>query len=117
MKGLIRRADVMGKITAADKQNSYRQMSGAEVYTEMLSALQDAEDVDAVEVVYGNWIPAESDFDDDDALFDVEEWSDWQCSACREDICYDDPMERRFLPRFCPNCGAKMDGGADNASD
>lgn len=54
----------------------------------------------------GEWIPSESDFDDDDTLFDVEEWCDWQCTVCHEDICYEDPMERRWLPNFCPNCGA-----------
>lgn len=57
----------------------------------------------------GLWIPSESDFDDNDTLFDVEEWCDWQCSACYNDICYEDPMERRWLPKFCPNCGAKME--------
>ena len=57
----------------------------------------------------GMWIPSESDFDDDDTLFDVEEWCDWQCTACHEDICYEDPMERRWLPKFCPNCGARME--------
>lgn len=68
---------------------------------------------DVAPVVHAMWIPSESDFDDDDTLFDVEEWCDWQCSACREDICYDDPMPLRLLPKFCPNCGAKMDGGED----
>lgn len=58
----------------------------------------------------GVWIPSESDFDDDDTLFDVDEWCDWQCSACREDICYEDPMERKWLPKYCPNCGADMRG-------
>lgn len=61
-------------------------------------------------LVHGRWIPSESDFDDDDTLFDVEEWCDWQCSVCREDICYNDPMPMRLLSKYCPNCGAKMDG-------
>ena len=61
-----------------------------------------------VERMRGEWVPAESDFDDDDALFDVDDWCDWQCSACYSDICYDDPMERRWLPKFCPNCGSPM---------
>lgn len=61
-----------------------------------------------VERMRGEWIPAESDFDDDDTLFDVEDWCDWQCSACHNDVCYDDPMERRWLPKFCPNCGSPM---------
>jgi len=64
-------------------------------------------------VVHGHWIPSESDFDDDDTLFDVEDWCDWQCSACHTDICYEDPMERRWLMKFCPNCGARMDGEGD----
>ncbi len=72
---------------------------------------------DAAPVVHAMWIPSESDFDDDDTLFDVEEWCDWQCSACREDICYDDPMPLRLLPNYCPNCGAKMDGGDNDAAD
>lgn len=72
---------------------------------------------DVAPVVHGRWIPSESDFDDDDTLFDVEEWCDWQCSACREDICYDDPMPIKLLPNYCPNCGAKMDGGGGDATD
>lgn len=65
---------------------------------------------DVVPVVHGMWMPSESDFDDDDdALFESEEWCDWQCSVCHDDICYDDPMNADFLPKFCPNCGAKMD--------
>lgn len=58
----------------------------------------------------GMWVPSESDFDDDDTLFDVEDWCDWKCTACNNDICYEDPQERQWLPKFCPNCGAKMEG-------
>ena len=72
---------------------------------------------DVVEVRHGRWIPSESDFDDDDTLFDVEDWCDWQCSVCHEDICYEDPMERRFLPKFCPNCGARMDKEDEHETD
>ena len=66
---------------------------------------------DVAPVVHGHWLPSEDDFDDEDVLFDVEEWCDWQCSSCGEELCYDDPMPSHLLPRFCPNCGAKMDGG------
>lgn len=75
----------------------------------LVSEFASAYAADVAPVVHAMWIPSESDFDDDDTLFDVEEWCDWQCSACREDICYDDPMPLRVLPKYCPNCGAKMD--------
>jgi len=83
----------------------------------MKSFIKNRPAADVASVVHGRWEPAESDFDDDDTLFDVEDWCDWQCSACHEDICYDDPMERRWLPKYCPNCGAKMDGGGESAQD
>ena len=83
----------------------------------MLREVSDASSADVAPVVHGRWIPSGSDFDDDDTLFDGEECCDWQCSACREDICYEDPMPMKLLPNYCPNCGAKMDiedGGADH---
>ena len=73
-----------------------------------LTALRPVSREKVEKVWRGEWIPAESDFDDDDTLFDVDDWCDWQCSACHNEVCYDDPMERRWLPKFCPNCGAPM---------
>lgn len=82
-----------------------------------VDALRYAPAADVAPVVHAQWIPSESDFDDDDTLFDGEECCDWQCSACREDICYEDPMPMKLLPNYCPNCGAKMDGGNGDAAD
>ena len=78
-----------------------------EAYKIAISALHPVSR-EQVEKLRGEWIPAESDFDDDDTLFDVEDWCDWQCSACHNEIFYDDPMERKRLPKFCQNCGAPM---------
>lgn len=61
--------------------------------------------VDAVEVVYGRWIPDQ-----------VESCNPWvpslpiledvmQCSVCQEYI------EGSYGTPYCPNCGAKMYGG------
>lgn len=86
-------------------------MDAAPYFEKAAQMLEKLPAADVAPVVHGRWIPSESDFDDDDTLFDVEEWCDWQCSACREDICYEDPMPPRLLPKYCPNCGAKMDGG------
>lgn len=84
---------------------------------DMLDEVDCFQPADVAPVVRSRWIPSGSDFDDDDTLFDGEECYDWQCSACREDICYEDPMPMKLLPNYRPNCGAKMDGGAGDAAD
>ena len=61
--------------------------------------LQEAPTVDAVEVVrYGRW---ETHSDRPDSLI---------CSVCK---CGFD-MWKHDPHNYCPNCGSKMDGGADN---
>nr|DAJ43143.1 MAG TPA: Thaumarchaeal output domain 1 [Caudoviricetes sp.] len=42
------------------------------------------------------------------------EWG-WRCSRCKHELPddYDDPDYRPMLD-YCPYCGAKMDGGANN---
>lgn len=111
MAEYIDRGTAIAKLTALDVIKPNAAMVGAK---RLLAEIPAA---DVAPVVHGRWIPSESDFDDDDTLFDVEEWCDWQCSSCREDICYEDPMPPRLLPNYCPNCGAKMDGGDSNEAD
>ena len=53
--------------------------------------------VDAVPVVHGRWV-----FGGDGCVI---------CSKCNEEESNDNHR------KFCPNCGAKMDGGADHAAD
>lgn len=42
---------------------------------------------------------------------------EWKCSACGETIgmCSEDLTPYDIKMHFCPNCGAKMDGGAEDA--
>ena len=59
---------------------------------------------DVAPVRHGRWVQVIVHVEFEDGFVDrVEEY----CSACHE------PNERRCT-YFCPNCGAKMDGGADN---
>lgn len=49
--GLISRAEVVGKITSSEMQMSYRQMTGTEVYNEILCILNNAHYVDEEPIV------------------------------------------------------------------
>lgn len=53
---------------------------------------------DVAPVVHGLW---------------VEHLDEMECSVCKRQWNYCDNDTNTF--NFCPNCGAKMDGGADNA--
>ena len=78
--------------TIADKSNlDY-------IFIDVISdAIEDAPTVDAVEVVHGRWIWGESNH---------REWM--KCSECLKsqtpNLCF----------TYCPNCGAKMDGGNED---
>lgn len=58
---------------------------------------------DVVPVVHGRWIESKEHFYLKNGC---KEWINFYCSEC--DAPNNSPTD------YCPNCGAKMDGGADN---
>ena len=71
--------------------------------------IEEAPAVDAVPVRHGRW---ETNNDPEEIV------KDFSCSVCEELLCDFDtfalmPGENCFY--YCPNCGAKMDGGNDEA--
>ena len=74
-------------------------MQGDSTVGERRIDLSDIPIVDAVEIVHGRWVEAD---DGDGAV----------CSICREDFCNIYLEVERF--KYCPNCGAKMDGGVEH---
>ena len=64
--------------------------------------MEEAPAVDAVEVVHGRWI--HKHFDDVCGGW----YNEWHCSVCNGRV-----YEKGF--NYCPNCGAKMDGGNEDA--
>ena len=63
---------------------------------EILTEIEYAPTVDAVEVVYGWWIPVPSS--------DMMTGKAYKCSECNK------MRYGSFMPNYCQNCGAKMDG-------
>ena len=71
----------------------------------IVEQLNVAPTVDAVEVVHGDWTVMENDYDCTTTL---------ECSVCEMSFCFDEydgllPQQQTY--HYCPNCGAKMDGG------
>ena len=72
-----------------------------------VNALRNAPAADVAPVVHGCWIMQ-------------EDWgmdTYYTCSACKEDFVTADGTPTDNLWNYCPNCGAKMDGGDGDAAD
>lgn len=61
---------------------------------------------DVATVVHGRWIYEE------ETLFTL---SGYRCSVCRRPRWLSPDVPEAF--KYCPNCGAKMDGGDNNEAD
>lgn len=74
-------------------------LAAADAMCKLLGEVAKCKTIDAVEVVHGRW---ESDMYFDEPVM--------RCTACKRGFAARHKAER--FP-FCPNCGAKMDGGAN----
>ena len=88
--------------------NVVRKIQCSACWVEDVLELLEGDAVDAVEVVHGRWIHDQVEgsnpfVDSPPIWFDV-----MQCSVCEEYI------EGSHGSNYCPNCGAKMDGGTEN---
>lgn len=95
----------MGKVIYEDKlMQDLRRMGEIpdDVRVKVLAAVSRQPAADVAPVVHGRWIPSKSM-----ALSD-------KCSVCHGWVTRHSVNERKH--RYCPSCGAKMDGGnADGA--
>ena len=64
---------------------------------------------DVAEVVHGEWLRSDDDWN---SLTTI------QCSCCGEEWCFETDDDVSLLNyKYCPNCGARMDGGKDDEAD
>ena len=66
----------------------------------VLEYVQNLPAADVVPVAHGEWL-----------LKHIGVGHYWECSVCHTNPC----IYVTEHTKFCPNCGARMDGGADNA--
>lgn len=74
-------------------------------FAKMLRDENDFSTIEAEPVRHGRWIPTEYDSYADG----VPVWDKWECSECG----HEHSGEEDTLTAFCPDCGVRMDGGAD----
>ena len=104
----IRREDALFALRKAERGGSMTALTRLErAYAE----IRETPAADVAEVVHGEWQGEGDGYADGALVYDV-----WNCSNCG--YCIDDGTDDpERLPKYCPNCGAKMDGGDSNAAD
>ena len=71
-----------------------------DAWEEIIDALENIPSADVAPVVHGVWV----------CVNKIDPISGYRCSKCRRRVGFD-------LTPYCPNCGAKMDGGDNDAAD
>ena len=106
MADYIRRDDALFALRKAERGGSMTALTRLErAYAE----IREMPAADVAEVVHGQWEGEGDGYADGEIVLDV-----WYCSQCG--YCIDDGTDNPdCLPKYCPNCGAKMDGGCEDA--
>ena len=104
-------------------QKAFEELGGesgiyADAYNDLAEDFYSIPAADVAPVVHGLWIPIrESEMTGwDPAVAGRDPIGGYICSACKEEAVYD-CNDEFVLSKYCPNCGAIMDGGNSNAVD
>ena len=86
-------------------QKAFEELGGesgiyADAYNDLAENFYSIPAADVAPVVHGRWA----------CVNKIDPISGYRCSKCRRIVGFD-------LTPYCPNCGAKMDGGADHEDD
>lgn len=102
----IRRDDALFALRKAERGGSMTALTRLErAYAE----IREMPASDVAELVHGEWLRSDDDWN---SLTTI------QCSICGEEWCFETDDDVSLLNyKYCPNCGAKMDGGDSNATD
>ena len=90
-------------------QKAFEELGGesgiyADAYNDLAEDFYSIPAADVAPVVHGRW---EQDAD-----------GDWYCTNCDEVVAIcESGRERTYRKPYCPNCGARMDGGVSDEAD
>lgn len=106
MDDYIRREDALFALRKAERGGSMTALTRLErAYAE----IREMPAADVAEVVHGEWLRSDDDWN---SLTTI------QCSLCSEEWCFETDDDVSLLNyKYCPNCGARMDGGKDDEAD
>ncbi len=110
MTDYIKRSTAIELMKKGSSRNdeSFEELGGesgiyAEAYEDAANMLQDMPAADVAPVVHGEWLRTDDDWN---SLTTI------QCSLCSEEWCFETDDDVSLLNyKYCPHCGAKMDGG------
>lgn len=104
MADYIRREDALFALRKAERGGSMTALTRLErAYAE----IREMPSADVAEVLHGEWLRSDDDWN---SLTTI------QCSSCGEEWCFETDDDVSLLNyKHCPNCGAKMDGGCEDA--
>lgn len=104
MDEYIKREAALALIRPDDPNDERCAVTVATVKRLIRHVLTTAPAADVAPVVHGRW---EQDAD-----------GDWYCTNCDEVVAIcESGRERTYRKPYCPNCGAKMDGGDSDEAD
>lgn len=111
--------DVCKEIAKHEWNKRTSPVSWSDAYEGFIDDVDGMPTVDAVPVVHGRWV---WDIETHgDPMYGIDEDYGYRCSECKvwadeygvDGDIYEEPPTN--ILHYCPNCGAKMDGGTDNA--
>lgn len=126
------------RIVSVAWNNKVAPISWSQAYQEFISELEDAPTIEAEPVRHGEWIPVHKHIWKKDDNGKIDEWAwdyefhngpeceichatpcvhcypDWETSECSKTSyeCSRCQTHVKDMAIYCPNCGAKMDGGS-----
>lgn len=101
-------------------QKAFEELGGesgiyADAYNDLAEDFCSIPAADVAPVVHGRWLPVhESEMTGwQPELAGYDPIGGYVCAVCKEEAVYD-CNDNFVLSNYCPHCGAKMDGGADD---